>query len=286
MRSNRWIEGLIGALALALGSLPVHAQRPPAGGKPSTSPPAANETRRDEVTEATARAMFELAKVGARDYVVDLGSPNGLLAMTAARDFAARATGLAPDPATVESLRKLAAGAGLAARVQFRRADLFATQFPLDYSSASVVAIALKPDVMQRLRTQMLEMTPGTRIVAAAQGFGDWPPDAQAVAGTTTIHLWTVPARLEGTWLLQQPERSMLLDWTQRYQKVGAVARATEPPVKIIDAKLHGDRLEFSLEEADGKRAHYSGQVTGRQMQGTLKLPGAAEPLKWSAARR
>ena len=57
---------------------------------------------------------------------------------------------------------------------------------------------------------------------------------------------------------------------------VGRSKRAGE--VLLEDAKLRGDRLTFKLA---GRKGEFSGQVKGRQIEGTVENGGAKSP--WSA---
>lgn len=62
--------------------------------------------------------MLDMARVGNRDFVVDLGSGDGVLVIAAARR-GADALGIEYDPRLVDLSRRLAAKAGVAARASF-----------------------------------------------------------------------------------------------------------------------------------------------------------------------
>ena len=151
-------------------------------------------------------AMLELARVSARDVVIDLGSGDGRIVITAARRFGARGLGVEIDPALVERSRANAAKAGVADRAEFREQDLFKT----DLGAASVITMYLLPAVNLQLRPALLALKPGTRLVSHDWDMGDWVPDRTLTVDApdkaigreklSQLHLWVVPARVEGLW--------------------------------------------------------------------------------------
>jgi SAM-dependent methyltransferase len=78
--------------------------------------------------------MLKLAGVGPSDFVIDLGSGDGRIVITAAKLFGARGLGVEIVPELVERSRAAARRAGVADRVEFRVQDLFDT----DLSQATV----------------------------------------------------------------------------------------------------------------------------------------------------
>jgi ubiquinone/menaquinone biosynthesis C-methylase UbiE len=142
--------------------------------------------------EKVVEGMLQLAKVGAKDVVYDLGSGDGRIVITAAKSRGARGVGIDIDPQRIQEARDNARRAGVAGRVQFREGDLFEA----DISEASVVTIYLLSGINMRLRPKLLaELKPGTRIVSHAFDMGDWKPAATQKVGTSTIYYWVVPER-------------------------------------------------------------------------------------------
>jgi SAM-dependent methyltransferase len=149
-------------------------------------------------------AMLELAGVGPADRVIDLGSGDGRIVVTAARRFGARGLGVEIVPDLVARSRENARRAGVADRAEFREQDLFAT----DLSGASVITMYLLPEVNLQLRPRLLALAPGTRIVSHDWDMGDWTPDRTLTVEVpeksigreklSRLHLWVVPARVEG----------------------------------------------------------------------------------------
>ena len=177
-------------------------------------------------------AMLELAQVGSRDHVIDLGSGDGRIVITAAKRFGARGLGVELVPDLVERSRDNARRAAVADRVEFRVQDLFDT----DLAPATVVTMYLLPAVNLQLRPRLLALKPGTRIVSHDWDMGDWEPDATRVIAVpdklvgheklSRVHLWRVPARFEGLWCGADGTG---LHVTQRYQRLQAqgVGRAS-----------------------------------------------------------
>lgn len=195
-------------------------------------------------------AMLEMAGVGAGDRVVDLGSGDGRIVITAARRFGASGLGVEIVGDLVRQSRATATRAGVADRVEFREQDLFAT----DLSRATVVTMYLLPDVNLALRPRLLALAPGTRIVSHDWDMGDWQPDrterldvpdkSVGIEKASRVHLWTVPARVQGLWCSR--DRSIVLE--QRFQRFSATvveraAQPNEPPV-VFDGAIRGRRLE------------------------------------------
>src|SRR5688500_5948599 len=151
-------------------------------------------------------AMLQAAKVTNEDYVIDLGSGGGRIVILAARRVGARGLGIEINPELVEKSRVNARNAGVAGRVSFREQDLVKT----DLRPASVVTLYLLPEVNMQLRPKLLELRPGTRVVSHDFDMGDWAPDKTVSVDApdkpigldkkSNVHLWIVPAKVEGLW--------------------------------------------------------------------------------------
>src|SRR3989304_9748774 len=70
--------------------------------------------------------MLEIAKVGPRDYVIDLGSGDGRINILAAKKYGARGLGIEIDPKLVALATANAQAAGVGGRGGFFEGDLFA----------------------------------------------------------------------------------------------------------------------------------------------------------------
>lgn len=218
----------ITAAALALAAMAVL----PASAQAADAAPALVEEVPFVVTpDAVTLAMLELAGVGPQDRLIDLGSGDGRIVIDAAKRFGARGLGVEIVPDLVLRSRAAAARAGVADRVRFEQQDLFDT----DLAQASVITMYLLQEVNLQLRPRLLALAPGTRIVSHDWDLGDWAPDRTRTVDapdkpvgrekTSRLHLWVVPARLQGRWCAAGGEGGAVLDLVQRYQALeGSVA--------------------------------------------------------------
>jgi ribosomal protein L11 methylase PrmA len=138
-------------------------------------------------------AMLEGAAVKSTDVVYDLGSGDGRIVITAARNFGARGVGVEIDPALVARATENAAAAGVADRVRFVTANVFTA----DISEASVVTLYLLQSINERLRPKLVrELKPGTRVVSHVFNMGpEWPPERTVTVGANRVFFWTIPDR-------------------------------------------------------------------------------------------
>jgi len=118
-------------------------------------------------------AMLELAQVGPGDRLLDLGSGDGRIVITAARRFGISGLGIEIDPSLVELSRKNAISQGVAERARFVVDDLMTT----DLSRFNVITMYLLPDVNLLLRPKLRSLPAGTRIVSHDWDMGDWLPE-------------------------------------------------------------------------------------------------------------
>ena len=142
--------------------------------------------------------MLEVAGVTKDDVVFDLGSGDGRVPITAAKQFGARGVGVEIDSALVAKARAKARAAGVADRVDIRRGDLFEANL----EEATVVILYLWPEINIKLRPKLLrELDPGDRIVTHDFRMGEWQPDrvvdaGQGNTGQETVYLWIVPENI------------------------------------------------------------------------------------------
>lgn len=208
------------------------------------------------------KAMLTVANVGRGDFVVDLGSGDGRIAIAAARDFGARAHGIEYNPDLVMLALRNAQKDGVGNRVSFETADIFQT----DFSQASVVTLYLLPSLNLKLRDRLLKMRPGTRIASHAFTMGDWQPDETITTDDATGYVWVIPADASGRWAFEIGSNRFVAALSQRYQMLAAGKTAP-----IRDGRLRGNAVRLTL--ANG--AVVEGEVSGNVMMG----PG------WMASR-
>ncbi len=202
-------------------------------------------TTPDDVT----LAMLDLAGVGASDHLIDLGSGDGRIVITAAKRFGASGLGVEIVPDLVALSIVNARRAGVAQRTEFRVQDLFTT----DLSAATVITMYLLPEVNLALRPRLQQLAPGTRIVSHDWDLGDWLPDASRTVEVpdkpvgreklSRLYLWVVPARVNGVWCGTGAQQRLQLTVRQQHQRFDAsLSRSGEAALNLL-GRIDGTRL-------------------------------------------
>ena len=189
--------------------------------------------------QALVDKMLDMAKVTPNDFVMDLGSGDGRTVITAAKR-GATAMGIEYNPDMVELSKRNAQKEGVSAKATFVQADLFKA----DLSKATVITMFLLPSINMQLRPSLLNLKPGTRIVANTFTMEDWDADeTQSVTDNCsswcTALLWIVPAKVQGTW--KTPQGTLTL--TQQFQNVTGNLNGTA----ITAGKLNGDQISLTV---------------------------------------
>lgn len=216
--------------------------------------------------------MLDMAKVTPEDYLIDLGSGDGRIVITAAK-HGVRAHGIEYNPDMVELSKRNAAKEGVSDRATFAKADLFES----DFSQATVITMFLLPKINLELRPKILDLKPGTRIVSNSFDMGEWEPDEIATAEEDcnrycTAYLWVVPAKVGGTWKLPQGEMTL----EQTFQGITGTLRSGDESLPV-KGKINGYELIFT---ADGQL--YTGRINGDSMEGEIK---GIDNSRWKATR-
>ena len=231
----------------------------------------------DEVVDR----MLTMAQVGPNDFHMDLGSGDGKIVIAAAKR-GAKALGIEYNPDMVKVAQDNAQKAGVADRGQFRRADIFQT----DFSQASVITLYLLPALNMRLRPQILAMKPGTRVVSHSFTMEDWEADEISTMDGRRAYFWVVPANVMGTWALDAGGTKTELNLEQTFQKInGTVNLQSTVQGGLREARLRGPQIAFAYVDDKGLRREFSGTVSGRQMQGTFR-DDKGQTGNWSATRK
>lgn len=241
-------------------------------------------------------AMLKTAKVTAKDYVIDLGSGDGRMVITAAKRQGARGFGVDLDKRLVQLANENAVKAGVADRAKFYARDLFET----DLSPASVITIYLLPEVNLMARSKLLALAPGTRIVSHDYGIGDWLPDAEfemdapgkpvGRSQKSKVLYWVVPDQVAGRWLWQIDDggkpRTVELLLQQNYQKLEASAQLDGRALAVERAALTGKILDVTLALPGRGRVTFSGHRINQAIEGTMRpADGKGKTVPWSAVR-
>lgn len=238
-------------------------------------------------------AMLKTAKVSAKDYVIDLGSGDGRLVITAAKYLGARGFGVDLDKRLVKLANDNARKAGVSGRAKFYVRDLFLT----DLSPASVITIYLLPEVNLMARSKLLALAPGTRIVSHDYGIGDWKPDQEFemdAPGKTVgarkrskVLYWVVPDVVAGRWVwpvtIDGKSRMVELSLRQNYQQLEAAATLDGGKIAVNEVRLTGRRLDVALVLPQLGKVAFSGDRVNQALIGEMRGAGPAQP--WSASR-
>jgi len=242
--------------------------------------------------------MLRMAKVGPNDFVIDLGSGDGRMVRTAAKKFGARGFGVDLSDDLLRESNALALSDGVADRARFVKEDLFET----DLSKATVITSYLLPEMNQKLRPKILNLKPGTRVVAHDYSMGDWPSDENKEilvpekkvgnAGRSYVYLYVVPAKVGGRWQAQIKSPAhpggLELDFSQKYQKLEGSAKSGGQTIALLTPKIEADQLTFAffIKPGDNVTRHqFTGTVKGDTIDGQVKVgDGAAQQqLPWTA---
>jgi len=241
--------------------------------------------------------MLKLASVRKDDFVMDLGSGDGRLVITAAERYGARGAGVDIDPALVKLANDNAAKAGVADRVKFEKRDLFETNI----AEATVLTLYLLPHTVTQLVPRIFaEMRPGSRVVSHDYPLGPWQPERHLqfdvpekveISGTTrtVLYLYIVPARVGGAWRLELPaavtKQPARLAFEQDPARTRGSATIGNRQVALDALKVSGESVRFEIPgvAAGGKPLALQGVVRGNVIEGTAAAPGG--PAPWRATR-
>ena len=234
--------------------------------------------------------MLKLADIGPKDFIIDLGSGDGRIVLTAAKVFGASGFGVEIKDELVKLSNEAARKEGVADRVKFIKADLFKT----DISKATVLTMYLLPNTVNMLKDKLLtELKPGTKVLSHDYPLAGWLPekyvqwdleDKVQISGVTTtlIYLYMVPAKVEGRWSANVPasvgKGALSLNLKQQITRVSGSGKLDGKEVVLEDLKLKGEQISFGLA---GKKVLFTGSVKGDAITGEVDTGGAKAP--WSA---
>lgn len=234
--------------------------------------------------------MLQLAKVGPADFVIDLGSGDGRIVLTAAKKHGARGLGIEIEPQLVSEANYNARREGVSDRAKFVEQDLFQT----DLRPATVLTLYLFRELNIKLAPRILEqLRPGARVVSHDWDLGDWTPDHQetmpapdkavGISRESKVFMWVVPARVHGDWRVETTlpgAQSATLALRQRYQ----FFEGTLDSVTLKDGRASGTSLAFTVAGATPFAGRYEGTAEGDAIAGrVVRADGTAGT--WRAVR-
>ena len=242
-------------------------------------------------------AMLGIAKVGAGDYVIDLGSGDGRIVIAAAKKHGARGFGVDIDGALVDEAQREAQRQGVSDKVSFVTRNLFIT----DISKATVITMYLFPQVNMRLRPRFLkELKPGTRIVSHEFDLDEWQPDHKLTvpvpnkpygSPSSEVFLWIVPADAAGIWRWRAEGAAHEDEITlrQRFQMLEGDGRVAGRSARVSAGRVRGEEVRFTLVmQSDGRavKQEFMGRISGDALRGTVVAGNAPSGRQeWQAVR-
>ena len=231
----------------------------------------------DEVVER----MLRMAQVTPNDYVVDLGAGDGKIAIAAARKMGARSMGIEYNADMAKHAQRNVEKAGVTGKAKVIQGDIFAS----DFTTATVVTMYLLPALNMKLRPQILNMRPGTRVVSHSFNMEDWEPDETSSMDGRRAYLWLVPANVMGTWTLESGSERHDLALEQKFQKLDGHVVLGPIHAGLRETRLRGFLISFAYVDANGVRRDFNGRVTGNRMEGSFRGDNGTEG-RWTAAKK
>jgi SAM-dependent methyltransferase len=236
---------------------------------------------------AVVARMLDLANVRENDFVIDLGSGDGRIAIAAAKDRGARAMGVDIDPVRIREANENAKNAGVAERVTFRQQNLFETPI----GDATVVTMYLLEEVNIRLRPRILaELRPGTRVVSHAFDMNEWEADQHSTVNGRDVYFWVVPAKAGGRWEVNSGNHRFEIDLKQTFQKIQGSASINGRSTPLRNAQLRGDVIQFTVQVGEEGPLALRGRIVGDAIEGLPARDGASTgrgtAATWRATRR
>ncbi len=239
--------------------------------------------------------MLEMAKVGANDYLIDLGSGDGRIVITAASRFGARGFGVDLDTYLLKLANQNAKQAGVTDKVHFVEENLFRT----DLSRATVITSYLLPEMNLKLRPKLMALKPGTRIVAHDYHFGEWGPEEQrelvvpekkvGTPGISYVFSYVVPARVPGKWqsVISISGREMPMEFSlqQEFQEIEGKVEIRDRSVDLR-GRILGERIRMVAGGRSGVPRHeFTGQIGNGVITGSVVIGEGAsrQQAAWTA---
>ena len=140
--------------------------------------------------QSVVEAMLKLGEVKTGDVLFDLGSGDGRIPITAAKQYQVRGTGIDINPERIAEAEANAKKENVTNLVKFRNEDLFEA----DFKDATVVTLYLLPSINLKLRPKLFrDLKPGTRIVSHSFDMGEWEPEKRLEVDGRYLYLWRIP---------------------------------------------------------------------------------------------
>lgn len=236
--------------------------------------------------------MLEMAGVHSGDFLIDLGSGDGRIITTAAKERKARGFGVDYDERLVKLATENARKAGVSDRASFFEQNIFKT----DLGSASVITMYLLPEYNAVLKPRLLALRPGTRIVSHDYGIDDWEPDASkkipvpekkvGFEKSSVILFWIVPAKVAGHWrsgistAAGVTEVDLMIK--QKYQHFEGTVTLRGKEMAIERPFLKGSYVSFRIQDGNDTLL-FNGRVSNSRIAG--EMIRGSQKIRWRALR-
>ena len=252
--------------------------------------PRRGQSGKDVVWIATQDAlvvkMLSAAKVTHQDLVYDLGAGDGIIPITAAKQFGARAIGIEYNEKLANLAQANALRSGVGDRAKIIQGDIFVE----DFSKATVVTLYLLEDLNAKLRPQILNMQPGTRVVSNTFSMGDWEPDEVIDSNGQTAYLWTVPAQVGGSWIVSGlnsdwKSNTSHIHFDQRHQRLSGKMAVDGKDKVLFGARIEGSVLHFSFLDPQDELRHVKASIVNNQWIGEVVSPYGMVELRLPAQK-
>ena len=252
--------------------------------------PRRGQSGKDVVWIATQDAlvvkMLSAAKVTHQDLVYDLGAGDGIIPITAAKQFGARAIGIEYNEKLANLAQANALRSGVGDRAKIIQGDIFIE----DFSKATVVTLYLLEELNAKLRPQILNMQPGTRVVSNTFSMGDWEPDEVIDSNGQTAYLWTVPAQVGGDWIVSGlnsdwKSNTSHIHFDQRHQRLSGKMAVDGKDKVLFGARIEGSVLHFSFLDPQDELRHVKASIVNNQWIGEVVSPYGMVELRLPAQK-
>jgi predicted O-methyltransferase YrrM len=212
--------------------------------------------------------MLQMARVTKDDMVYDLGSGDGRMVITAAKKYGARGIGIDIDPQRIAEAQENAAEAKVEDRVEFKRQDLFTS----DFGDANVITLYLLDSLNRKLRPQLFrQVQPGTRVVSHAFRMGDWEPDVERtlkIKGSSyDAYYWMVPANISGRWKASGEGKDMPESVVVEQQFQNFTVRAGEGGEVLGEGKMSGRDFSLTLKKGGKGGTTFKGRIEDNSIE-------------------
>jgi len=230
--------------------------------------------------------MLDLADIEPSDYVIDLGSGDGRIVISAALR-GALAHGVEFDPELISLSYLNAEQSGVIDRVLFLEEDFFET----DFSMASVVTLYVLESTNIKLRPFLMKnLKPGSRVISHRYEMGSWEPDAELEVDFRKIYKWIIPADFSGNWKWTIGENEVEISVDQQFQRITSttIQNSLNRNVDLYDVYVSGDAIRLVIKESETDTEWvYDGKIEGNRITGVVQVHENEEKrlINWEATR-